>query len=53
MQMDADRQAKAAVHLAMLINMLSIGSLMMVMPLGPDFKKVLTREKVREVFSRM
>ncbi|WP_438827698.1 MFS transporter [Stutzerimonas stutzeri] len=39
--MDADRQSKAAVHLAMLINMLSIGSLMMVMPLGPDFVRAL------------
>lgn len=26
----------AAIHLAMLINMLSMGSMMMVMPLGPD-----------------
>ncbi|MFM5554120.1 MFS transporter [Aeromonas veronii] len=26
----------AAIHLAMLVNMLSIGSMMMVMPLGPD-----------------
>lgn len=32
---------KAAVQLAMLINMLSIGSLMMVMPLGPDFVREL------------
>ena len=29
------------VQLAMLINMLSIGSLMMVMPLGPDFVREL------------
>lgn len=29
-------QSRIAVHLAMLINMLSLGSLMMVMPLGPD-----------------
>ncbi len=41
MHMDAARQSKAAVHLAMLINMLSIGSLMMVMPLGPDFVRAL------------
>ncbi|KXO83785.1 MFS transporter [Stutzerimonas stutzeri] len=39
--MDLARQPKAAVHLAMLINMLSIGSLMMVMPLGPDFVRAL------------
>ncbi len=26
----------AAIHLALLINMLSMGSMMMVMPLGPD-----------------
>jgi len=41
MHMDAARYTKAAVHLAMLINMLSIGSLMMVMPLGPDFVRAL------------
>lgn len=32
---------KATVQLAMLINMLSIGGLMMVMPLGPDFVRYL------------
>lgn len=26
----------AAIHLALLVNMLSMGSMMMVMPLGPD-----------------
>ena len=34
-------QTRIAVHLAMLINMLSIGSLMMVMPLGPDLVREL------------
>lgn len=35
--MDTAPHSKAAPHLAMFINMLSLGSLMMVMPLGPDF----------------
>jgi len=35
------RHPKVAVHLAMLINLLSIGSLMMVMPLGADFVRHL------------
>ncbi len=39
--MDDVEQSKAAVHLAMLINLLSIGSLMMVMPLGPDLVRDL------------
>ncbi|WP_029404520.1 MFS transporter [Stutzerimonas stutzeri] len=37
-------QTRIAVHLAMLINMLSIGSLMMVMPLGPDLVRELGME---------
>jgi len=41
MHMDADRQTKTAVQLAALISMLSIGSLMMIMPLGPDFVREL------------
>src|SRR3546814_20217146 len=41
MHMDADRQTKTAVQLATLISMLSIGSLMMIMPLGPDFVREL------------
>jgi len=32
MHMDADRQTKTAVQLAALISMLSIGSLMMIIP---------------------
>ncbi|WP_339413724.1 MFS transporter [Pseudomonas sp. EA_35y_Pfl2_R5] len=39
--MDDVGHPKAAVHLAMLINLLSIGSLMMVMPLGPDLVRHL------------
>lgn len=39
--MDEVGNSKAAVHLAMLINLLSIGSLMMVMPLGPEFVRHL------------
>ncbi|MFC3394231.1 MFS transporter [Brenneria rubrifaciens] len=35
------RHLNLVVHLALLINMLSIGSLMMVMPLGPDFVREL------------
>ena len=41
MHMDDVGHSKAAVHLAMLINLLSIGSLMMVMPLGPDLVRHL------------
>lgn len=41
MHMDDVGHPKAAVHLAMLINLLSIGSLMMVMPLGPDLVRHL------------
>jgi len=37
-------QSRIAVHLAMLINMLSLGSLMMVMPLGPDLVRHLGME---------
>ena len=37
-------QTKISVHLAMLINMLSIGTLMMVMPLGPDLVRELGME---------
>lgn len=36
--------SRIAVHLAMLINMLSLGSLMMVMPLGPDLVSDLGME---------
>lgn len=36
--------SRIAVHLAMLINMLSLGSLMMVMPLGPDLVRHLGME---------
>ena len=39
--MDTTPHSKAAPHLAMFINMLSLGSLMMVMPLGPDFVRHL------------
>lgn len=39
--MDAPPSSRATPHLAMLINMLSVGSLMMVMPLGPDFVRHL------------
>ncbi|WP_347506668.1 MFS transporter [Pseudomonas anguilliseptica] len=39
--MDDVGQSKAALHLAMLINLLSIGSLMMVMPLSPDLVRHL------------
>lgn len=39
--MQLNRPSPLAIHLAMLINMLSIGSLMMVMPLGPDFVREL------------
>lgn len=38
------RQTRLVVHLALLINTLSIGSLMMVMPLGPDLVKHLAME---------
>ena len=41
MHMDDLGHSKAAVHLAMLVNLLSIGSLMMVMPLGPDLVRQL------------
>lgn len=41
MHMDDVGHSKAAVHLAMLVNLLSIGSLMMVMPLGPDLVRHL------------
>jgi len=41
MYMDDVGHSKAAVHLAMLVNLLSIGSLMMVMPLGPDLVRHL------------
>lgn len=41
MHMDDVGHSKAAVHLAMLVNLLSIGSLMMVMPLGPDLVRQL------------
>lgn len=41
MRMDDVGHSKAAVHLAMLVNLLSIGSLMMVMPLGPDLVRQL------------
>lgn len=39
--MNPPRQAPFAIHLAMFLNMLSIGSLMMAMPLGPDFVREL------------
>ncbi|MDM8350646.1 MFS transporter [Pseudomonas sp. sp1636] len=39
--MDDVGHSKAAVQLAMLVNLLSIGSLMMVMPLGPDLVRHL------------
>ncbi|WP_415844800.1 MFS transporter [Stutzerimonas zhaodongensis] len=39
--MKAALPTRIAVHLAMLINMLSLGSLMMVMPLGPDLVRDL------------
>lgn len=39
--MNAAQSLRIAVHLAMLINMLSLGSLMMVMPLGPDLVREL------------
>lgn len=42
--MKAALQSRIAVHLAMLINMLSLGSLMMVMPLGPDLVRDLGME---------
>ncbi|MDY4316466.1 MFS transporter [Pectobacterium actinidiae] len=35
---------RSVVHLALLINMLSLGSLMMVMPLGPDFISALSMD---------
>ncbi len=35
---------RSVVHLALLINMLSLGSLMMVMPLGPDFVSALSMD---------
>ncbi|TCV07651.1 putative MFS family arabinose efflux permease [Samsonia erythrinae] len=35
---------QSVVHLALLINMLSLGSLMMVMPLGPDFVNALSMD---------
>lgn len=42
--MKVAEQSRVAVHLAMLINMLSLGSLMMVMPLGPDLVRHLGME---------
>lgn len=42
--MKAALPSRIAVHLAMLINMLSLGSLMMVMPLGPDLVRNLGME---------
>ncbi|MBA1279162.1 MULTISPECIES: MFS transporter [Pseudomonadaceae] len=42
--MNVADKSRIAVHLAMLINMLSLGSLMMVMPLGPDLVRHLGME---------
>lgn len=42
--MKSAHQSQIAVHLAMLINTLSLGSLMVVMPLGPDFVRHLGME---------
>lgn len=38
------QHTRSVVHLALLINMLSLGSLMMVMPLGPDFISALSMD---------
>ncbi|MHB0763870.1 MFS transporter [Stutzerimonas sp. NM35] len=42
--MNVAEQSRIAVNLAMLVNMLSLGSLMMVMPLGPDLVRHLGME---------